>query len=219
MVRQNRTARVRGAGAVWHHRTMKTFLATAAAVAVCISPAIGASTSSGLTGTVQRACASGKLCAAGPTRATLVFTRKGQSRRGSDRGRTARTGCCSRRAPTASRPTRGSASWRRASGRSSCTFARTTSTSSTSRSRSASIRRRKNDEGRVAPPLVCAFLLLRLVLVNRPVGVDDAGSVCLGVLDRRATKVAPTERTRRAVRVHRRRVSRAHRRRRVPAVR
>ncbi len=60
---------------------MKAILATAAAVAVCISPAIGASTSSGLTGTVQRACASGKLCAAGPTRATLIFTRKGESTR------------------------------------------------------------------------------------------------------------------------------------------
>jgi len=61
---------------------MKAFLATATAVAVCISPAIGASTSSGLTGTVQRTCASGKLCAAGPTRATLVFTRQSEKAKG-----------------------------------------------------------------------------------------------------------------------------------------
>lgn len=60
---------------------MKTILATAAAVAVCITPALGASTSSGLTGTVQRACPSGKLCAAGPARATLIFTRQGHSMR------------------------------------------------------------------------------------------------------------------------------------------
>lgn len=59
---------------------MKTILATAA-VALCITPALGASTSSGLTGTVQRACAGGKLCAAGSSRATLIFTRQGKSTR------------------------------------------------------------------------------------------------------------------------------------------
>jgi len=59
---------------------MKTILATVA-VAVCITPALGASTSSGLTGTVQRSCASGTLCAAGSSRAMLIFTRHGESTR------------------------------------------------------------------------------------------------------------------------------------------
>lgn len=62
---------------------MKTILAVAAtaAVAVCVSPAIGASTQSGLTGTVERACGTGKMCAAGPTRATLIFSRPGETAR------------------------------------------------------------------------------------------------------------------------------------------
>jgi hypothetical protein len=79
--RQNQRSGIRFARVVWHHRIMKTFLASAAAVAVCVSPAIGASTQSGLTGTVQRACGAAKMCAAGPTRATLIFSRKGESMR------------------------------------------------------------------------------------------------------------------------------------------
>src|SRR5712692_8668632 len=60
---------------------MNRILVAVAAFLICAASAVSAQTQTGLLGFVRKACPGGTKCNATPMRATLVFTRQGNSYR------------------------------------------------------------------------------------------------------------------------------------------